>query len=90
VELIDIYLKTSGSTDYLSLRVKDSDGQRAYVNAWDPQTFESFGILGEMKAIYEEMKQHVGADMHLNIKISRKKSTGNLPAIYYSLISIDK
>ena len=46
-----------------------------YVNAWEPQTFESFGILGDMKAIYKTMNQHVGADMHLNIKISRKKST---------------
>ncbi len=90
MELIDLYLKTSGTTDYISLRVKDIEGQRAYVNAWEPQTFESFGILGDMKSIYETMKQHVGADMHLNIKISRKKSTGNLPAIYYSLISIDK
>ncbi len=23
-----------------------------YVNAWEPQTFESFGILGDMKTIY--------------------------------------
>ena len=54
-----MYLNSSGTTDYISLRVKDIEGQRTYVNAWEPQTFESFGILGVMKAIYETMKRFI-------------------------------
>ena len=44
MEHSDIYLKTSGTTDYISLRVKDIEGQRTYVNAWEPQTFESLAF----------------------------------------------
>ncbi len=90
MELIDIYLKTSGTNHYLSLRVKDSAGHRTYVNAWEAQNFESFGLAGDVKTIYENMKQYVGSDLNLNIKISRKKINGNLPVVYYSLISIQK
>ena len=87
---MDIYFKTSGTSNYITLRVKDANNSRQYVNAWNAEVFESFGLTGDMKSIFNSLLEFVGKNLTLVIKIARKRGANDLPVVYYSLFSINQ